>query len=81
MDNTATRSYATIGGSSRCAGYIEGMLDGADSSRGFCVQGATTGTIARVYIVYMDKNPKMFDEREVTGFMAALRESYPCPAR
>jgi hypothetical protein len=57
------------------------MLDGADGLRGFCAQSATVGTIAKVYIAYMDKNPKMFDEREGTGFISALQEAYPCPAK
>jgi len=81
LDDTANQSYTNALGGGRCAGYIEGMLDGANGLRGFCVGSATTGTIARVYVAYMDKNPKMFDEREGTGFMSALQETYPCPAK
>jgi len=81
LDDTANQSHPNSVGGGRCAGYIEGMVDAADGLRGFCVGSATTGTIARVYVAYMDKNPKMFDEREGTGFMSALRETYPCSAK
>jgi hypothetical protein len=81
LDHTANQGHIDTLGASRCSGYIEGILDGANGLRGFCAENATVGTIARVYIAYMDKNPKMFDEREGTGFISALQENYPCPAK
>jgi hypothetical protein len=77
LDDVANQNHTSA---AMCAGYIEGWLDAANG-RGFCAQNATVGTIARVYIAYMDKNPKMFDEREGTGFISALQETYPCPAK
>ena len=81
LDDTANQNHHDTLGAGRCSGYIEGMLDGANGLRGFCVGSATLGTIARVYIAYMDKNHKMLDEREGAGFMSALQETYPCQAK
>lgn len=81
LDGTAKQEYSVAASAFRCAGYVNGILDGADGLRGFCASSASTGTTVRVYIAYMDRHPKMFDEREGTGFISALQESYPCPAK
>jgi hypothetical protein len=44
-----------------------------------CLGGASMGTTIRVYVAYMDKNPKLMDEWMITGVGRALRENYPCP--
>ena len=81
LNGNAKQEYSVAASAFRCAGYVDGIMDGADGLRGFCASNASTGTIVRVYIAYMDKNPKMFDEREGTGFMSALQEAYPCPMK
>jgi hypothetical protein len=90
--NTDCKAYIAVGDATgrtesgaawsagRCLGYIDAMLD-AGNSLGFCAQHATAGTVARVYLVYMEKNPKMLDEQESTGFLSAMQETYPCPAK
>jgi hypothetical protein len=56
--------------------------DGLDmAGKGVCLAGATTGTIARVYVAYMQKNPKMFDVEKSVGLTNALIENYPCRCR
>jgi hypothetical protein len=63
----------------RCLGYLAGFADAAGERFGFCVKGTTTGTLARVYVAYMDKNPKLFDEPESVTVDFALADAYPCP--
>jgi len=63
-----------------CIGYVSGFSDSATGEH-FCASDATMGTIVRVYLAYMDKNPKMFDLPRGIGLELALRESYPCPVK
>jgi len=63
-----------------CIGYVSGYADSGNDER-FCASEATMGTIVRVYLAYMDKNPKLFDMPRAYGLELALRESYPCPAK
>jgi hypothetical protein len=61
-----------------CVGYISGFVEGAGEGRGFCVSNVTVNTMSRVYTVYMDKNPKLFDELKGVALELALAEAYPC---
>ncbi len=64
-----------------CLGYINGYLDGLDAGapqKSICVNGATLITIVRVYVLSMDRHPKLMDEPENYGVGLALEESYPC---
>jgi len=63
-----------------CIGYISGYSDAANDEH-FCASTATMGTIVRVYLAYMDKNPKMFDLPRGYGLELALRDAYPCPVK
>jgi hypothetical protein len=63
-----------------CIGYISGFSDSANGDH-FCASEATMGTIVRVYIAYMDKNPKLFDAPKAVGLDSAMREAYPCPIK
>jgi len=63
-----------------CFGYFEGYsnvvsLNGSQ----LCLGNARIGTLIRVYIAYMEKNPKELDDPNVFGVTHALRESYSCP--
>jgi hypothetical protein len=61
-----------------CTAYIGGFLEGA-AAEGTCgTVDATIGTIAHVYVAFMDKNPKLLDGYRFTGFHFAFREAYPC---
>lgn len=67
-----------------CAGYLEGFTDSQllSSDALTCVPpDATTGTIARIYVLYMQKNPKELDRPRYVGLIVALVDSYPCPTK
>jgi hypothetical protein len=43
-----------------------------------CDDGASVGTLSRVYVAYMQANPKMMDEYESHGLFMAFAVAYPC---
>lgn len=61
-----------------CISYIGGYLDGVQMAGGCQAAPASMGTLARVYVAYMEKNPKMLDQFRGIGLRNALRDSYPC---
>ena len=63
-----------------CLGYLSGFADAGTVAGSFCVKG-TTGTLARVYIAYMDKHPTLFDSDREVGVGLALKDAYPCPVK
>jgi hypothetical protein len=62
-----------------CIGFLTGFVEAARERFGFCVKDTTINTLARVYVAYMDKNPKLFDENEGITVSLALVDAYPCP--
>ncbi len=65
-----------------CFGYFEGytnVLSAHTSS--LCIGRARIGTLIRVYLAYMDKNPKLLDDPKLIGVTYALKESYSCPTK
>jgi len=68
---------------SECIAYISGVVDAMhlDNAPLFCTGNATVGTTVKVYVAYMDKNPKLLDERRIIGLAGALMDSYPCPVK
>ena len=74
-----------------CSTYVSGFIDGhnftsAPTKAGeaakpvFCRDGASMGAMIRVYLNYMDKNPKLFDAPEMVGLAFSLMDAYPCQA-
>ena len=61
-----------------CAGYISAMSDTLMTNHAFCPTNTTNGTLVRVYIAYIDKNPKMLDESRGNGVVAAFEDAFPC---
>jgi Rap1a immunity proteins len=62
-----------------CSSYIRGFIDGFGSaSSALCLVGATSGTMSRVYVSYMQKNPKLMDSQARIGVLAALKDAYNC---
>ncbi len=43
-----------------------------------CAEGATVGTLSRVYVAYVEKNPKLMDEPKAAGLYEAFAIEYPC---
>ncbi len=67
---------------SLCVGYIDGFTDGLEmAGRGLCLSGANLGTMARVYVAFMEKNPKLLDVEQSAGLAKSLMDSYPCKTK
>jgi hypothetical protein len=64
-----------------CSGYFHGFGDYNDMNSGssVCLGGASVGTSIRVYVAYMEKNPKYLDDAMIIGVIYALKDTYPCP--
>jgi|SRR5271170_779436 len=67
-------------GSAACVNYLSGFVDGL-SDKTVCLGTYNEGTLARVYVVFMDKHPKYLDQHKAQGLLLALRDAYPCPAK
>jgi hypothetical protein len=72
-----------------CFGYINGFGDGTGSiaplppsanwrGRGYCYTNASSVTLAKVYLAFMEKNPKYLDYDEGKTLLLALHDAYPC---
>jgi hypothetical protein len=45
---------------------------------GACIPSYTLDTLIRVYLAFMEKNPKYLDESKSSSLRMALRDAYPC---
>lgn len=73
---------------SQCLGYVDGFLDGRTSSpragnhldmtRTFCLTDTSLDTAIRVYLAFMEKNPKYLDYEKWKTLTMALHDAYPC---
>lgn len=72
-----------------CFGYINGFGDGTGSiaplppsvnwiGRGYCYTNASSVTLAKVYLAFMEKNPKYLDYDKGKTLLMALHNAYPC---
>lgn len=76
-DSSSMDSYLAY----RCDGYIEGVFDTYHLilRPPYClVDGASMGTLSRVYVKFMDENPKYLDMHRTIGFVEAMKATYPC---
>lgn len=64
-----------------CTNYIQGFMDAGTLSTSFCTGEATIATVIRVYVAYLDKNPKLLDGMRGTGVLLSLTDAYPCFAK
>jgi hypothetical protein len=66
-----------------CIGYIQGFVQAFELNGAMviCTEGASWGTMARVYVAYMDAHPKLMDEHKANDLAAALVDAYPCPVK
>ncbi|MBB5066394.1 Rap1a/Tai family immunity protein [Granulicella mallensis] len=64
----------------RCVSYLSGFLDAMDLAglKAICANGASMGTVARVYIAYMTAHPKLMDVEIPVGVSESLLDAYPC---
>jgi hypothetical protein len=64
-----------------CLGYISGVAEARMAAKNLCATSATTATMVRVYVAYMDKYPKLLDGPRWVGVGLALEDAYACPAK
>lgn len=80
-DNPRTPSDSEFIKVMQCLSYVDGFTDGlATSIKPICIGDASTGTMVRVYVQYMQNHPKLMDAPKGIGLNAALQSNYPCPA-
>jgi len=78
MDAAAPGDAADIELTGHCIDYVGGFSDGAVGTHQFCTGDASTGTIIRVYVLFMRDHPKLLDEHREIGFLMAMQENFPC---
>ena len=77
-----------------CVGYLDGFVDGTNSefealtppnpgkdywaTRALCIPPSTLDTRIKVYLAFMERNPKYLDEDKATSLRTALHDAYPC---
>jgi len=80
VTDSAAESDADRYSALQCVGYLQGFTDAYAlvTEPRFCLGDASFGTLARVYVKYMEDNPKYMDMHRGIGFMEALKNAYPC---
>jgi hypothetical protein len=82
MDRTYKNLDEDFPASEYCVGYVEGFTTGNVYGGGsLCFKEASAGTLVRVYVAYMQRNPKLLDDDKYVGLGLALRDSYQCKAK
>ena len=78
-DPASAQAKSELASSTYCFGYIGGYMDGLNVLKEqVCIRGASLDTIARVYVLYMQRNPKLMDEGRALGLLLSLKSSYAC---
>ena len=73
------QAKAEVASSTCCFGYLGGYIDGLNVLKEqVCIHGASLNTIARVYVLYMQKNPTLMEEGRALGLLLSLKSSYGC---
>ncbi len=62
-----------------CTAYIDGFSEAGGTL--FCTDSASVATMTRIYVAYMQKNPKFLDQPKSLGLLESLMDSYPCPVK
>ena len=62
-----------------CFGFIGGIAQGLNTLKVSCPPStATLNTMVRIYLVYVEKHPKVLDFDRSSGAYGAFKEAYPC---
>ena len=65
-----------------CFQYVQGFADGSDlAGENVCAGTATIGTLIRVYVAFVEKNPKLLEAYRGVGLHMARLDAYPCPVK
>jgi hypothetical protein len=79
MPTTATVESDVAADANTCLDYVDGFFGAiALTNNPICADGASLGTIIRIYVAYMQKNPKFMDADKNLGLYAAMISAYPC---
>jgi hypothetical protein len=82
MDSPTGGENADIDPANACIEYVSGFVDAFAVTHQICPpESASRGTIIRIYVAYMDKYPKLFDEDRAMGLWGALITAYPCATK
>lgn len=84
MDSSTDRIDAgsDLSDGNYCRGYFYGLTAFMDKDTSHvCLNQANYLTVIRVYVLFMDKHPKLNDEESKSGAYLALLDAYPCPAK
>ncbi len=77
MDNP--RAGGDLQSATECTAYIDGFTESGNSL--FCMDSSSVATVVRIYVAYMQKNPKLLDQPKSLGLLDALMGDYPCPTK
>jgi hypothetical protein len=74
LDNP--RAGGDLQSATECTAYIDGFSESGGTL--FCTDSASVATMARIYVAYMQKYPKLLDQVKSLGLLDALMDAYPC---
>jgi hypothetical protein len=77
-----------LGNGEHCLGYVEGFMDGMgnemlrlhdkNTHEAPCYKEVSIDTLIKVYLAFMEKNPKYLDYDEGKTLRMAVDDAYPC---
>jgi hypothetical protein len=70
------RAGGDLQSATECTAYIDGFTDSGNSL--ICTGDASVSTMTRIYVAYMQKNPKLLDQPKSLGLLESLMDAYPC---
>lgn len=74
-DPASAQAKVELASSTYCLGYLGGLNVLKEQ---VCLRGASLNTIARVDVLYMQKNPTLMEEGRALGLLLSLKSSYGC---
>ena len=70
------RADGDLQSATECTAYIDGFTDSGSAL--FCMDSSSVATLTRIYVTYMQKNPKLLDQPKSLGLLEAMVDAYPC---
>lgn len=76
------QARAELASSTYCFGYLGGYIDAVNRLKPeVCLRNTSLNAVARVYVAFMDANPKLLDENRAFGVLLATKNAYTCRVR
>ena len=63
-----------------CDSYVNGFIDGALASGGYCLQKVTREDAIRKYVAFMTERPLFLKEDKMISLALVLQPLFKCPA-